>query len=175
LVDLAENENPMRGIVMDKLVINIGSGSEEKTFANAKLLLELITKRNPAPSFSRKRNPAFKVTKGQRIGAFVTVRGDETAPLAKRLLDAIDDKLKESSITENSVSFGIKEYIDISGVKYDPKIGMLGMNVNISFKRKGERVMLRKRKLASVAKRHRIVTRELIKDYMKNKFNIEFV
>ena len=169
-----QKDNKMREPILDKLVINIGSGGEEKMFNNAKILLELITKRKPAPTYSKKRNPAFKISKGQRIGAFVTIRGKEIEPLAKRLLDAVDNKLRESTVTENSLSFGIHEYIDISGVKYDPKIGMLGMNVNLSFKRKGERVMLRKRKTSVIPDRHRIVTKDEIKDYMKNRFNVDF-
>ncbi len=172
---MADKENPMRSIYVERLVINIGSGGEEKTFNNAKALLELITQRKPSPAFSKKRNPAFKISKGQHIGAFVTVRGNQIEPLAKRLLDAVDNKLKESSVTDNSVSFGIREYIDISGVKYDPKIGMLGMNTNLSFKRMGERVMLRKRKRGVVGKRHRVVSRDAVKDYMKRHFSVEFV
>lgn len=168
------SENPMRTPILDKLVINIGTGGEDKTFGNAKNLLELITKKKPAPTFSKKRNPAFKITKGQRIGTFVTVRGKEIEPLAKRLLDSVDNRLRESAVTNNSVSFGIHEYIDISGVKYDPKIGMLGMNVNLSFKRKGERVSLRKRRASYIPERHRIVSRDDIKEYMKNRFNVEF-
>ncbi len=167
--------NPMQDIIMEKLVINIGTGGEDKVFNNAKALLELITKRKPSASVSKKRNPAFKITKGQRIGTFVTLRDAGKEALAKRLLDSVDDKLKESAVTDNSVSFGIREYIDISGVKYDPKIGMLGMNVNLSFKRKGERVTLRKRKISDVAKKHRVIPRDTIKEYMKNKFNVEFV
>jgi large subunit ribosomal protein L5 len=170
-----QKHNRMREPILDKLVINIGSGGEEKTFNNAKSLLELITKRQPAPTYSKKRNPAFKISKGQKIGAFVTVRGSEIEPLAKRLLDSVDNKLRESAVTNNSLSFGIREYIDISGVKYDPKIGMLGMNVNLSFKRKGERVALRKRKTAEIPDRHRIVTRDEIREYVKNRFKVEFV
>ncbi len=169
-----KQSNKMREPFLDKLVINIGSGGEEKAFVNAKSLLELITKKKPSPTFSKKRNPAFKISQGQKIGAFVTVRGKEIEPLAKRLLDSVDNKLRESAVTNNSVSFGIREYIDISGVKYDPKIGMLGMNINLSFKRKGERVVLRKRKTSEIPDRHRIVTRDEIKSYMKNKFNVEF-
>jgi len=115
------------------------------------------------------------VSKGQNIGAFVTVRGQAIKPLATRLIDAVDNKLKESSVADNSVSFGIHEYIDISGIKYDPKIGMLGMNVNLAFKRKGARVALRKRIRASIPKRHRIVERNIIKDYMQKEFKVEFI
>lgn len=168
-------ENKMRELVLDKLVINIGTGSDENAQAHAKRLLEIITSRKPADAISKKRNPAFKVSKGQKIGAFVTVRGQGIKPLATRLIDAVDSKLKETAVADNSVSFGIHEYIDISGVKYDPKIGMLGMNVNLAFKRRGARVALRKRMRAGIPKKHRIVERDRIKDYMKKEFDVEFV
>ncbi len=168
-------DNKMREIFVDKLVINVGTGSENNTLNNARRLLEVITNKTPSNAHSKKRNPAFKISKGQEIGTFVTVRGGQVHVLAKRLLDSVDNRLRESAVTNNSVSFGIREYIDISGVKYDPKIGMLGMNVNLSFKRKGERVALRKRKRSDVPKKHRMIERDLIKEYMQKNFKIEFV
>ncbi|MGI0134650.1 MAG: 50S ribosomal protein L5, partial [Candidatus Micrarchaeaceae archaeon] len=113
--------------------------------------------------------------KGQKIGAFVTMRGDSTKELTKKLFDAIGNKINERAVTENGLSFGIHEYIDISGVKYDPKIGMLGMNVNLSFMRNGVRVGLRKRKSSHVPAKHRVVTRDEVKEYIKREFDVSVV
>ena len=55
--------------------INIGTGNDDKMQPNAKRLLNLITGREAADEISKRRNPAFKITKGQKIGAFVTLRG----------------------------------------------------------------------------------------------------
>jgi large subunit ribosomal protein L5 len=165
----------MRGIRINKLVINIGTGSDEQMRANARRLIELITKRKPVDEVARHRIPPFKITKGQKIGAFVTIRGGDATALAKRLLDAVDDTVKRSSITDNSLSFGIKEYIDIGGVKYDPKIGMMGMNVNLSFRRSGLRVAQRKRAAAEVPKSHRNISSDEITSYMEKNFGIKVV
>jgi large subunit ribosomal protein L5 len=170
-----EKKNPMQAIMINKLVLNIGTGSEEKHAEAAKRLLGLMTGMKPADELSKRRMPAFKITKSQVIGSFVTLRGPKTSELLKRLLDAVDNKIKDSGITPNSLSFGIKEYIDIRGIKYDPAIGILGMNVNVSFRRKGGRVSLRKRLASSIPRRHGIVDRELIKDYVKKEFNAEVV
>ena len=110
---MAEKENPMRNIYVERLVINIGSGGEEKTFNNAKALLELITKRKPSPAFSKKRNPAFKITKGQRIGAFVTVRGKEIDSLTKRLLDAFKGDLENVEIVKSTLQFSFAEPVPV--------------------------------------------------------------
>jgi len=165
----------MRDIYISKVVINMGTGSDSNLHDNAVKMLNIISQAKPADSISKKRNPAFKVSKGQKIGAFVTLRGEKAMAIAQRLFNAVDNRIKASNISTNSVNFGIKEYIDISGIKYDPKIGMLGMNVNIAFSRAGMRVMLRKAKRAIVPAKHSIISKDEIKDYIKNKFNVEVV
>lgn len=170
-----EQNNPMRNINLSKVVINIGTGPDEQLQANARRLIETITGRKPANEISKTRNPSFKITKGQKIGAFVTLRGDEAKKLIKRLFEAVDNKVKYSSISNNTLSFGIPEYIDISGVKYDPKVGMLGMNVNMSFKRKGMRVALKKRLNGKIPPRHKIVSPEEISEYIKKEFNVSAI
>jgi large subunit ribosomal protein L5 len=166
-------DNKMREVTVSKLVINIGTGNDEQKLTNAKKLIQTITGRTPMNEISKHRIPTFGISKGQKIGAYVTMRGKPAAELAKRLLEAIDRKVKKSSITNNSLSFGIKEYIDISGIKYDPKIGMLGMNVNISFKRAGMRVSSRKRNVAKVPESHRVIPEEEVAGYLKSQFNAE--
>lgn len=172
MVGKANDENPMAKVFMDKVIINIGTGNDDQKQEKAKMLLSIITGSKPVDEISRKRIPQFKITKGTKIGAFVTIRNNPDA-LVKRLLEAVDNKLKESSISANTASFGINEYIDISGVKYDPNIGMLGMNVNMSFKRKGTRVSLRKRKPGDIPKKHKMVAKEDIKKYLEERFKVQ--
>ncbi len=167
-------DNPMRKIGISKVVVNIGSGNEEKQADAARRLIELVTGRKPADEISKNRRPAFKITRGQRIGAYVTLRGKTANETLKRLLDAADNKVKLSGLTTNSLSFGIREYIDIRGVKYDPSIGMLGMNVNVSFSRKGRRVSARKRLSSKIPARHAKISADEIKEYMAREFKAEF-
>lgn len=165
----------MRNINISKVVVNIGTGSNDTLQLSAKRLIETITGRKPADEISKTRNPSFKIAKGQKIGAFVTIRGDDAKKLITRLFEAVDNKIKYESISNNSLSFGIPEYIDITGVKYDPKVGMMGMNVNVSFKRKGTRVALRKKNNARVPQKHRAVPRDEIVDYIKKEFNVSAI
>ncbi|MCL5101909.1 MAG: 50S ribosomal protein L5 [Candidatus Marsarchaeota archaeon] len=165
-------ENPMRRITINKLVVNIGTGNDEKQQANAKKLLQQISGFKPADSISTKRIPSFKISKGAKIGAFVTVRHASATALAKKLFDAVGNKVAERSIQDNTVNFGIKEYIDINGIKYDPAIGMLGMNVNVSFKRPGLRTELKKHANGTIKRSHRRITREELKSYLEKEFNV---
>ncbi|MEM0106656.1 MAG: 50S ribosomal protein L5 [Candidatus Micrarchaeaceae archaeon] len=170
---MAGNQNPMLEVQLKKIVLNIGTGNDKQKQESARKLLELITKRKIADSISKRRIPSFGISKGSKIGAFVTIR-DGTEKLAMKLFDAVDSKIKESSISNNTVSFGIREYIDISGIKYDPKLGMLGMNVNLHFARKGMRVATRKIKKATPSKQHSTISKNEIIDYL-TKHNISVV
>ncbi|MGC8710097.1 MAG: 50S ribosomal protein L5 [Candidatus Micrarchaeia archaeon] len=167
--------NSNENIVLEKVSVNIGLGQSEQLFDNAKALLKKLTNHNAAATRARKRDPSLKLRKGQVIGAMVTIRGQEAAELLKRAMDANGNNIKNSSITSNSLSFGIKEYIDFAGLKYDPKIGMLGMNINASFARKGRRVERRRRRRALAGKVHRTVGKEEIIDYLKKNFNANII
>lgn len=163
-------QNPMREIYLEKVVANMGIGATEDKQENAKQLLKKLTGRDAAHTKARKRLPAFGIKKGQVIGAVVTLRNGEADEFLRRALDAVDGVVRESSIANNSVNFGIKEYIYFSGVKYDPKIGMLGLNVNALFARKGSRVERRKAKTGPVGKRHKAVSREEIAAILEKEY-----
>ncbi len=167
-----KQDNPMRRIRINKLVINIGTGNDDKQQSNAKRLLQQISGFKPADSISTKRIPSFKISKGAKIGSFVTVRNEPARKLAKRLFEAVGNKVAERSIQDNTVNFGIKEYIDINGIKYDPVIGMLGMNVNVSFKRPGLRTELKKRANGVIKRSHRRISKEELKSYLKKEFDV---
>lgn len=175
MIMASDKENPMREVRLEKLVVNIGIGDKEDTYAAAKMLLEKLTGRSAVATKAKRREPELKIRKGQVIGAMVTLRGDEAYTLLKRALDANSNTLKESAIANNSINFGISEYIYFSGVKYDPKIGMLGMNINAAFGRRGKRVELRRRKAGRVAVEHRNIPPAELEAYVTKKFGTSVV
>lgn len=165
----------MREVRLNKVTVNIGIGDNEDRFQNAKALLEKLTGRIAVATKSKHRVPELKVRKGQVIGAMVTLRNKEASELLKRALDANNNTVYESSVANNSINFGVSEYIYFSGVKYDPKIGMLGLNVNGSFGRRGKRVETRKRGARKVSSSHRDVSKEEIMEFMKERYGAKFV
>ena len=70
-----------------------------------------------------------------------------------------------------NVSFGIPECIDIAGYKYDPDIGILGLQVSLTLTRPGYRVMRRRLHRSAVDKNHRIGQEEAIQ-FMKDNYGI---
>ncbi len=90
------------------------------------------------------------------------------------MLAAENNTLKRKQISENTFSFGIKEYIEIPGVEYQRDIGIRGLDVTVTFKKSGKRVKLKKIKKGKFPKRQRVSKEEIIK-FMEEKFNTKFV
>ncbi|MEM0365771.1 MAG: 50S ribosomal protein L5 [Acidilobaceae archaeon] len=153
-------KKPMRKPRIVKVVLNIGVGQSGERLAKAMKVLEIITGRKPAPRRAKKTERAFGFKRGETIGAIVTLRGEEAISTLKRLLEAVGYRIKASSIDQyGNVCFGIQEHIQIPGIRYDPEIGIFGLDVCISIQRPGHRVALRRRARSRIPKRHR-VTRE---------------
>jgi len=149
-------ENVMRQIRLEKITLNIGTGAEPENVKRAVALLNTISNLKPIETLSKKRLAAWKIRPGLPIGAKVTIRGKAGHELLVRLLQARENKVQKDSFTENGFSFGVNEYIDIPGVKYDPKIGMIGLDVCVTLERPGFRVKRRKLKSTKLSKKHTI-------------------
>lgn len=163
-------ENPTRKIRIEKVVLSVG-GTAEQLEKGVKLL-GLITGRNPAKMKSHKRIPAFGVRPKLEVGTVVTIRKNVNEML-KRMLTAIDNKLRRKQISINNFSFGIKEYIEIPGMDYQRDIGIMGLDVTVVFKRQGRRIGIRKIKTGKVPARQRVGKEEIIK-FMEDNFQTEF-
>ncbi len=163
-------QNPMQEIRLDKLVLNIGIGATEDKIENAKALLKKLTGHEIAYTKAKKRFPEFGIRKGQVIAAVVTLRNGEASSFLKTALDANNNQIGRNAIANNSLNFGVKEYIYFSGVKYDPKIGMLGLNINASFSRRGTRVENRKRRRSIAGRSHKAIKKEELQAYIEKNF-----
>ncbi|MEM3157026.1 MAG: 50S ribosomal protein L5, partial [Nitrososphaerota archaeon] len=85
------------------------------------------------------------------------------------------NKLKESSFDEyGNFAFGIKEHLDIPGTKYNPEVGIIGMDVIVNVDRPGRRVELRRIKRSKIGRNHRITKEESI-EFIQKEFNVEII
>ena len=168
-------ENPMRGIRVGKVVVNIGLGKSGEAIERGKRVLQQVTGQKPAQTRARKSVRDFGIHEGEPIGVVVTVRGKDTAALIDKLLTAREKKLPESCFdARGSVSFGIKEHIEIPGIRYDPEIGILGMNISILLERPGYSVSRRSRRTSRVGKGH-LINRDDSVQYFKDKFGVTII
>ncbi|HZX45318.1 MAG TPA: 50S ribosomal protein L5 [Candidatus Nanoarchaeia archaeon] len=163
----------MRQVRIEKITMNVGAGKDQSRLDKGVLLLKAITGISPVKTFTNKRIPSWGLRPGLPIGCKLTLRRKIAREVLKKLLDAKDNKLTLKQFDpEGNIAFGIHEYIDIPGVKYDPKIGIMGLEVCITFERPGYRVKHRKIMNRKIASSHRIKKEEVI-DYMKKEFDVK--
>ena len=88
------------------------------------------------------------------------------------VLSGLENRIKASQFDkEGNVSFGIREHIDIPGVKYDPDIGIFGMDVSVTFQKPGHRIKERRLRPKKLPQAQRVTKEESI-EYMKENFNV---
>src|SRR5574338_1488000 len=168
-------ENQMKKISVAKGVLNMGVGKAGEPIEQAKRALEQISGQKPNPRNAKATQRDWGVHKGEPIGVAVTIRRQSAIELIKRLFTAKGNQMNGSSFDDfGNLSFGIKEHIDIPGVKYDPQIGILGLNVSISLARPGFNIRFRSKHKASVGNHHRITSEEA-KEFLRKEFGIEVV
>ena len=97
------------------------------------------------------------------------MRGTDAIEFLKKAIQAAEGRLKESQFDANgNFSFGVHEYINIPGVKYDPDVGILGMDVAVTLEKPGYRVKKRKLRPGKVGKVHLVKKEEAIEWAKKN-------
>ncbi len=168
-------ENPMKTVKISKLVLNIGVGRSGDIIERAKTLLKDFSGQKPSSRNAKRTVKDFGIHKGEPIGVIVTLRGHSVPELLKRLLIARNNKISRSSFDDTgNCSFGIREHIEIPGIKYNPDIGIFGMDVSVVLQRSGYRVMTRRRAASHIGKKHRVIPEDAIK-YFKTTLNVEVV
>jgi large subunit ribosomal protein L5 len=162
----APGTNPHRAVRVIKVVVNAGVGESGEPRTKAEKVLEMVTHQKPVATRSHSTNRDFGIRKGQEIGAKVTLRGEAALDFLKRAFEARDRQLDIESIDRNgNFSFGIADYTDFSGMKYDPAIGIHGMDVAVEMGRAGHRIRdrrLQARSLPKALRSTRDETREFL-------------
>ena len=140
-------ENPHRAIRVIKVVVNAGVGEAGENRTRAERVLSMVTHQKPVATRAHSTNRDFGIRQGQEIGAKVTLRGAVAVDFLGRAFEARDRQLDGESIDRNgNFSFGIADYTDFTGMKYDPAIGIHGMDVAVEVGRAGYRVRNRRQR-----------------------------
>lgn len=79
-----KSENVMRGIIVDKMVINISVGKSGDRLTYATRVLEQLTGQKPCHGRARYTVRQFSIRRNETISAYVTVRGDKALDLLER-------------------------------------------------------------------------------------------
>lgn len=164
--------NNMRMPRIEKLTLNIGAGKDVNKLDKAMVLIKSLTGVEPYKTVTQKRIPSWSLRPGLPVGCKLTLRKDKAVDILKRLLEAKENKLQRSNFDLNgNISFGIHEYIDIPDLKYDPKIGVMGLQVCVTLERPGHRIK-RRRMMRKKLPSKQVVTREDAMAFLKDNFGV---
>lgn len=165
----------MRDIRLEKAVVNIGVGDAGERLLKAEKVLQMVTKRKPVRTLAKTTNRDFGIRKGMEIGVKVTLRGAEAEEFVKQALWVRENRIAKYSFDpEGNFSFGVQDYTDFPGMKYDPEIGIFGLDVSVALSRPGKRVKLRRIMRRHIPDHHKLKAREGM-EFVESKFNAEVV
>lgn len=161
-----DKKSTMKQIKIAKLVINccVGESGDQLTRAE-RVLKELSEGQQPVFSKARLTVRTFSIRRNEKIACHVTVRGAKAEKVLEKGLFVKEFELKSKNFSETgNFGFGIDEHIDL-GIKYDPAIGIFGMDFFVVLERPGFRVSRRKRFRSKIGVRHKITKQDAIEWY----------
>ena len=173
---MSKTENPMRKITIDKVVINIGVGAAGERLTKAAKVIELLTHHKPVITSARKTIRDFNIRKGLNIGVKVTLIKDDAYKFLKEAFYAKDYKIPVYSFDkQGNAYFGITDYTDFKGMKYDPDIGIFGMDIAIVLKRAGGYRLPRRRIKSKRIPKSIGISKEETINFLEENFNAQIV
>ena len=90
-------------------------------------------------------------------------RGPKAEEILERGFKVKEYELRKENFSDNgNFGFGIQEHIDL-GIKYDPSIGIYGMDFYVVLGRPGFNVRHKRRKQGRVGSKHKVTKEEAMK------------
>ncbi len=168
-------EQPMLKPRIDKVVVNLNVGKSGEPLEKASKVLQEITGQTPVKRKAKKTVRDFGIRQGEPIACVVTLRKQPAIDFLKKVLPVVENKISRSAFDkQGNFAFGLKEHIEIAGVKYDPEVGIFGMDICVSMGRAGYRVKNRRRRKASLGPSH-VLTPEESVVFIRQTLGVEIV
>jgi len=168
-------EQPMLRPRIEKVVVNMSIGKSGEPLEKAVRVLKEITGHTPCRRKAKTSIRDFGIRKGESIACIVTLREEEAIDFLKKVLTVVDNKVSGRSFDkQGNFSFGLKEHIELPGVKYDPDVGIFGMDICVSVTRPGYRVKNRRKQRAKMGADHVLKQDESI-IFIRDTLGVEIV
>lgn len=173
-ISVKRQENTMLRPRIEKVAVNVSVGKSGEPLEKAMTILEELTGQKPCVRRAKKTIRDFGIRKKEPIACLVTLRGEKAQAFLRKTLQAVDNKIPRTSFDQQgNFSFGIGEHIDISGTKYSPELGIIGMDISVILRRPGYRVKHRRRAKSSVGSKH-LLTPDEAESFIHETFGVEF-
>lgn len=167
-----KTQNPLREVIIEKVTVNIGVGESGEELEKSAKILKVLTKKNPVKTKCKVKLPTWGIRPGLPIGTKVVLRGKDAKEFLIWTLKAKENKLPKKCFSkQGNFSYGVHEYLDLPGIKYDPNLGIRGFDVCVNLKRRGYRVKQRKHDKRKIGQNH-LVTKEDAIDFVKKELKI---
>ncbi|RHN65317.1 60S ribosomal protein L11 [Medicago truncatula] len=127
------------------------------------MVLHHLSGQTPVLSKAKHTVRSFGNRRNEKISCYVTVRGDKAMQLLESSLKVKEYKLLSRNFSDTGCfCFSIQDHIEL-GFKYDPSIGIYGMNFFVVLERPGNRVGRRPRGKARLGIQHRVTKDDAMK------------
>jgi len=167
--------NPMTQPQIEKVTVNIGVGEAGERLKKAESVLENITHHKPVQTISTITNRELGLRKRMPIGCKVTLRGNEAHDFLKKAWETRENRIADYAFDEQgNLSFGIPDHTLFKDQKYNPDIGIFGMDVCITVEKPGYRIKRRRIQQRKVPHNHK-VSKEEAMTYISKVFNVEVI
>lgn len=158
-----------------KITVNIGVGEAGERLNKAKTVLKNVTHHKPVQTLSKTINKDWGLRKRMPIGCKVTLRGKDAEDFLVDALKTRENKMADYSFDdEGNLSFGIPDHTLFKDQKYDPNIGIFGMDICITMEKTGYRIKRRRINRRRIPHRHRVTKEETMKIFSET-FNVEVI
>jgi len=169
-----EEKKPMKPRIA-KVTINIGVGESGEKLKKAESVLEGVTKQKPIQTLSKTTNKDWGLRKYMPIGCKVTLRKKAAETFLINALKIRENKISEYSFdNQGNFSFGVPDHTLFEGQKYDPNIGIFGMDICVTVENPGYRIKHRRIDQRKIPQRHQL-TKEATMQFITEAFNVEVV
>ncbi len=158
-----------------KVTVNIGVGEAGEKLKKAETVLEGVTKQKAVQTLSKTTNKDWGLRKFMPIGCKVTLRKKAAETFLINALKIRDNRIAEYTFDDQgNFSFGVPDHTLFEGQKYDPNIGIFGMDICVTVEKPGYRIKHRRIDRRKLPQRHGVTKEETMK-FITEKFNVEVV